>query len=191
MSRIGKKPIKIPESVEVKINKQKVTVRGPKGELIRNVRPEIKVEIKDNNIVLVPKSSGKPGTRTSSVPGKNSRAFWGLERSLLQNMIIGVEKGFTKKLEIRGIGYKARTEDKKLVLELGFSHDINIAIPQDLDVSVEKNIIIISGIDKVKVGQFAATIKTKRKPDVYKGKGIRYLGEEIKLKPGKKAVTAG
>ena len=180
MSRIGKKPIEIPESVEVEINKQKVTVRGIKGELTRDVRPEIKVEIKDNNIVVAQKKQTK-----------NSRAFWGLERSLLQNMIIGVEKGFTKKLEIRGIGYRARIEDKKLVLELGFSHDINIEIPQDLDVSVEKNIIIISGIDKVKVGQFAATIKRKRKPDAYKGKGIRYLGEDIKLKPGKKAVTAG
>jgi len=180
MSRIGKKPIEIPESVEVKIDKQKVTVKGPKGELIRDVRPEIKIEIKDNNIVLMPK------TQT-----KNSRAFWGLERSLLQNMVIGVEKGFEKKLEIRGIGYKARIEDKKLVLELGFSHDINIAIPQNIDVLVEKNIITVSGIDKVKVGQFAATTKRQKKPDAYKGKGIRYFGEEIKLKPGKKAVTAG
>lgn len=180
MSRIGKQPIKIPEGVEVKTNNQEVIVKGPKGELTRNVRPEIKVEIKNNNIIVAPKKETK-----------DSKPFWGLERSLLQNIVIGVTQGFEKKLEIRGIGYKGRVEKNNLILELGFSHSTEVPISEDLDVSVKDNIITITGIDKARVGQLAAKIKRIRPPDAYKGKGIRYFGEEIKLKPGKKAVTAG
>lgn len=180
MSRIGKQPIKIPEGVEVKINNQEVIVKGPKGELTRNVRPEIKVEIKNNNIIVTPQEETK-----------DSKPFWGLERSLLQNMLIGITQGFEKKLEIRGIGYKGRMEKNNLILEVGFSHLKEVLIPEDLEVSVKDNIITITGIDKAGVGQLAAKIKQIRPPDAYKGKGIRYLGEEIKLKPGKKAATAG
>ncbi|MBL7156263.1 MAG: 50S ribosomal protein L6 [Candidatus Pacebacteria bacterium] len=180
MSRIGKQPIKIPEGVEVKIDKQKIAIKGPKGELIRNVRPEIKIEIKDNYILVSEKTITK-----------NSKAFWGLERALLQNMVIGVLTGFEKQLEIRGIGYKAKMEGEKIILETGFSHSTEIIPEKEIKIEVNKNIISISGIDKVKVGQMAAKIRKVRPPDRYKGKGIRYLGEEIKLKPGKKAITAG
>lgn len=179
MSRIGKKPILIPENVEVKINEQEVIVKGPKGELSRQVRPEIKIEIKDKNIIVKP-----------IIENKKSGAFWGLERALLQNMVIGVNQGFEKKLELRGVGYKARIEQENLILEVGFSHSVTIKMPENINFEVEKNIITVTGIDKTKVGQAAINIKRVRPPDVYKGKGIRFLGEEIKLKPGKKAVTA-
>jgi len=180
MSRIGKKPIEIPEGVKVKIEGQKIVITGSKGELSREVSPEIQVEIKDGNILL------KPRVKT-----KKSKALWGLERSLLQNMVIGVNQGFEKKLEIRGVGYRAKIEGKDLVLDVGFSHPVKIQVPEDIEISVKENIITVSGIDKAKVGQMAAKIRKVKPPDAYKGKGIRYLGEEIKLKPGKKAVTAG
>jgi len=180
MSRIGKKPILIPEGVEIKIDGQKVVAKGPKGEFFREVRPEIKVEIKDKNILLAPK-----------IKAKNINAFWGLERSLLQTMVRGVTEGFEKKLELRGIGYRAKLEGENLILEVGFTHPVKISAPKGIHFSVERNIITVSGIDKAKVGQMAAKIRKVRPPDPYKGKGIRYFGEEIKLKPGKKAVTTG
>lgn len=190
MSRIGKKPILIPEGVEVKIDGQKVTISGPKGELSREVLPEIKVEIENEKIVLSPRKGRKPSARKSLEEGK-VKAFWGLERALLQNMVIGVTEGFEKKLEIRGIGYRAKVEEGNLVLEVGFSHPIKIRAPEGIRFAVEGKIVTVSGIDKEKVGQVAAKIRESKPPDAYKGKGIRYLGEEIKLKPGKKAVTAG
>ncbi len=180
MSRIGKKPIEIPENVEVKIVGQEVAIKGPKGELFRKVLPEIKVEKKENKIFLLPQKKTK-----------STNAFWGLERALLQNMIIGVSEGFEKKLEIRGVGYKARVEGNDLILEVGFSHPVKIQAPADIIFKTEGNIVIVSGINKEKVGQVAAKIRRVRPPDHYKGKGIRYLGEEIRLKPGKKAVAGG
>ncbi len=179
MSRIGKKPIEIPEGVNVKIDGQKVTISGPKGELSREIRPEIKVELKEGKIYLSPKRSGK-----------NVKAFWGLSRALLFNMVEGVTKGFEKKLEIQGTGYKARVEGEDLILSVGFSHEVKISPPKDIKFSVEKNIITVSGIDKEKVGQVAAKIRKVRPPNPYTGKGIRYLGEEIRKKEGKKAITA-
>lgn len=179
MSRIGKQPIIIPEGVEVKIEGQKVVVKGPKGELSREVRPEIKIELKEKNVIL-----------SLRVKIKSARAFWGTERAQLANMIIGLSKGFEKKLEIRGVGYKARIEEENLILEVGFSHPVIVQPIKDASSSVEGNIITISGISKEKVGQLAAKIRKVKPPDPYKGKGIRYLGEEVKLKPGKKAVTA-
>lgn len=179
MSKVGKKPILIPESVEVKIEDQKITVRGPKGELSREVRPEIQVGIKEGKVSLVPKFEER---RIS--------AFWGLERALISNMVKGVVEGFEKKLEIQGIGYKATLDGRDLILETGFTHSTRVNAPEDITFSIEKNIITVSGIDKGKVSQLAAKIRKVKPPDLYKGKGIRYLGEEIKLKPGKKAVTA-
>jgi large subunit ribosomal protein L6 len=179
MSRIGKKPIEIPQNVKVKIEGQQVKIEGPKGELYRNVRPEIKVELQENQIMVKPR-----------INPKQARAFWGLERALLQNMILGVTQGFEKKLEMVGVGYRAKMEGKDLILELGFTHPVRITPPSDVEISVQGKVITVSGIDKTKVGQWAAKIKKAKKPDPYKGKGIRYLGEEIKLKPGKKAATA-
>lgn len=179
MSRIGKKPVEIPTDVEMHIEGQRVVVKGPKGELSREVLPEIKIEMKNGKILLSPR-----------LQTKNAKMFWGLERALLQNMISGVSKGFEKKLELKGLGYRVRVEGENLTLELGFSHPVEVAAPKDIHFSVQQNIITVSGIDKAKVGQVAAKIRKIKPPDAYKGKGIRYLGEEIKLKPGKKAVTA-
>jgi len=179
MSRIGKKPILILKDVEVKIDGQKVIIKGPMGELSREVRPEINVEIKSDAILVSPK-----------INSGNTNAFWGLERALLQNMIIGVKQGFEKKLELQGVGYKAKLEGENLMLQVGFSHPVEIKKPKDIDFKVEKNIITISGIDKTKVGQMAAKIKKVKPPDRYKGKGIRYLGEYVPKKAGKTAASA-
>jgi len=179
MSRIGKKPIEIPKGVEVKKEGRSITVKGPKGELSREIREEIKVDIGDDKITLLPQ-----------VKTKKTEAFWGLSRSLIFNMVRGVSEGFEKKLEIQGVGYKGKIEQDELVLNLGFSHEIRIKPPEGIKFSVEKNIITVSGIDKEKVGQAAAKIRKIRPPDPYKGKGIRYLGEEIRLKVGKKAAVS-
>ncbi len=180
MSRIGKKLIEIPQGIEVKIDGSLVSVKGPKGELKRNIRPEIKLEVKDNQITVNPiKETKKTG------------AFWGLTRSLVSNMVEGVFKGFEKKLQIEGVGYRGIMEGDVLVLNLGFSHQVKIKSPEGITLSIEKNIITVSGIDKELVSQTAAEIKKKRKPDPYKGKGIRYVGEIVKKKVGKKAVGAG
>jgi len=177
MSRIGKQPITIPENVEVKIEGDLVIVKGPKGELKQQIRPEIKVEIKDKEIILKPVKFHK-----------GTPALWGTYRSHLANMIEGVTKGFEKKLEIEGTGYRAELEDKDLVLNLGYSHPIKMKAPEGIEFKVEKNIIAVTGIDKQLVGQVAAEIRSKRKPEPYKGKGIRYQGEIIRRKAGKKAV---
>lgn len=177
MSRVGKKPILIPEDVEVKINGQEITVKGPKGELVREIRPEIKVEQKQGQIFLSPQA------RT-----KQTKAFWGLSRSLVFNMLQGVKQGYQKKLQIKGVGYRARVEAKDLVLEVGFSHPVKITSPNDIDFLVEKDIITISGIDKEKVGQMAAKVRAVRPPEPYKGKGIRHVDEKVRRKEGKKAA---
>lgn len=178
MSRVGKKPILIPEGVEVKIEGQRVVVRGPKGELSKDIRPELRIEIKDKKVSVLP--VGNP---------KRTAALWGLSRTLLLNMVKGVKEGFEKKLEIEGLGFKAVLEGENLVLNVGFSHPVKIAAPPGIKFSVDKNIITVSGIDKELVGQTAANIRNVKKPEPYKGKGIRYLGEEIRRKVGKKTVT--
>ena len=175
MSRVGKKPIEIPEGVDVKIEGQKVIVKGPKGELSREVQPEIEIVIEDKRIVL---------------RGKQSKAFWGLTRALIANMLKGVTEGFEKKLEIKGVGYRASLEGEQLALSVGFTQTVKIKCPAGIKLSVEKNIITVSGIDKELVGQISAKIRAVKPPEPYKGKGIRYMGEEIRIKLGKKAVTA-
>jgi len=180
MSRVGKKPIIIPENVEVKIEGQRVTIKGPKGELEKTVRPEIKIEKKENKIIFSPQ-----------IETKKTKAYWGLFRSLIDNMTKGVTEGFEKKLEIEGLGFKASKEDESLVLQVGFSHPVKIEAPQGISFSIEKNVITVSGIDKEKVGQLAAKIRRVRPPEHYKGKGIKYVGEKIRRKPGKRVVTTG
>lgn len=178
MSRIGKKPIIIPQGVEVDIKDNLIQVKSAKGALSCVLPQELSIEKKENELVVSLKKETK-----------QSPALWGLFRALIQNNIIGVEKGFEKKLEIIGVGFKANVEGKNLNLSLGFSHPVKMAIPEDLNVSVEKNIISISGIDKQKVGQFAAVVRDLKKPEPYKGKGIRYLGEKVRRKEGKKAAA--
>ena len=180
MSRIGKKPIKIPENVNVEIEDQKMKISGPKGEMIQKIHPEIKAEIIDGSILIFPKKDSL---------SKKTRAFWGLYRTLIYNRIIGVTEGFEKKLEMKGVGYKAIIEDGNLVLSVGFSHPVKIRDPEGINLSVDKNIITVSGIDKGKVGEFAAKIKRVRKVEPYKGKGIRYLGEKVRRKEGKKVAA--
>lgn len=179
MSRVGKKPIGIPEGVEVKIDGKKVVVKGPKGELFQEVRPEIKVEVKEGKILVSPQAETK-----------KTKAFWGLIRALLNNMIKGVTAGFEKKLEIKGVGFRAKVEGEDLVLSVGFSHSVKIEAPEGIKFSVDKNIITVSGIDKGLVGEIAAKVRRVRPPDPYKGKGIMYLGEVVRRKVGKKAATA-
>lgn len=180
MSRIGKKPILIPEGVEVTIDGKKIAVKGLKGELQIEVRSEIKLELDS--------SSEKKIIVSVQEKTKDSNAFWGLTRTLIFNMIEGVSKGHEKKLEIQGVGYRCNLEGEDLVLIVGYSHPVKIKKTEGISFNVEKNIITVSGVDKALVGQVAAEIRSVRKPEPYKGKGIRYLGEEVKKKIGKKAV---
>lgn len=180
MSRIGKKPILIPEKVEVKIDQNKVSVKGPKGELSRILRHEIDINIKDNQIVVSPKTDNP-----------NLKKFWGLTRVLIFNMIEGVSNGFKKELQIEGVGYRAEVEGSgDISLKLGFSHLVKFKKVEGISFSVDKNIITIEGIEKEKVGLIAAKIRDIRPPEPYKGKGIRYVGEIIKKKAGKKVASA-
>ena len=175
MSRIGKMPVVIPQGVTVDIQPGNVvTVKGPKGELKRELDHEMTLEQKDNEIIV---------TRPDDL--KRHKALHGLTRALLHNMVVGVTDGFTKTLEINGVGYRAQKQGKKLVLSLGYSHPIEMEDPEGLESTVEGNKIIIKGIDKQAVGQYAANIREKRAPEPYKGKGIKYAGEIIRRKVGK------
>ncbi|EKD49556.1 MAG: 50S ribosomal protein L6 [uncultured bacterium] len=178
MSRIGKKPIKIPEGVDVKIDTNKVLIKGPKGELSRTVSPKINVVIKGDEIVLNARGDDR-----------ELRALWGLERALIANMVLGTKDGFQKELEVIGVGYRAAVKGKELVLSVGFSNPVPMHIPDDIEVEVKKNIIKISGADKQLVGQFAADVRDVKKPEPYKGKGIKYVNEYIIRKEGKKAAA--
>ena len=200
MSRIGKKLIEIPSTVKVEINPstgsgqagQEIKVSGPKGELKISIHQDIKVELKDGKLFVLParnatqSSAGGPKKDDS----KKSKGLWGLYRALIFNMVFGVEKGFEKKLEIEGVGYKAAVQGDELVLNLGFVNPVKIKKPEGINFLVEKNLITISGIDKEKVGQISAEIRQTKKAEPYKGKGIKYQGEKIKRKEGKKVVAA-
>ncbi|MBL7158980.1 50S ribosomal protein L6 [Candidatus Microgenomates bacterium] len=180
MSRIGQKPIKIPDEVEVEITDNKVVVKGPKGSLDLNLRREIKLKKENNEIVV---------RRINET--KLARSLHGLIRTLTANLIEGVTKGFSKTLELVGVGYRPSLEGEVLVLKVGFSHPVKITPPSGIKFEVVKNKIKISGINKQLVGDTAAKIRKVRPPDSYKGKGIRYEGEKVKTKPGKAAKTAG
>ncbi len=180
MSRIGKMPIQIPDGVTVEYKDGLITVKGPKGQLQFRHHPDMIIEMKDKEI-LVKRPSDK----------KFHRALHGTTRQIINNMIIGVKDGFKKELEVHGTGYRARMEGKNLVLQVGFSHDVVMTPPEGITVKVEgQNKIIVEGIDKQLVGQFAANIRAVRPPEPYKGKGIRYAGEHIRRKAGKAGVKA-
>lgn len=178
MSRVGKKPIKIPQKVSITLseNMDHITVAGPKGELHQSIDKPVHIEITDEEVYVTPKSSAK-----------NINAHWGLYRALIQNMVVGVTEGFTKKLRIEGVGYRVVQEGQALNLSLGYSHIIRVEPPEGVTFEVEKNIITVSGINKTLVGQVAADIRSKRTPEPYKGKGVRYDNEVVRMKVGKKA----
>jgi large subunit ribosomal protein L6 len=178
MSRTGKKPIDIPEGVDVKINDLFVEVKGPKGQLSRQLIPGVSLEMKDNQII-VRRDSDRP----------EHRSLHGLSRTLINNLIVGVTKGYEKVLEIRGVGYRVKLEGTKLVLNMGYSHPVEMEAPEGIkfEVDEKKNLIKVMGIDKELVGQTAANIRMVRKVEPYKGKGIRYLGEHVIQKVGKRA----
>jgi large subunit ribosomal protein L6 len=181
MSRIGKLPVPVPQGVTVNINKNAVTVKGPKGELSRDFPPEIAIEADDGNIVL-----------TRHNDHRLHRAKHGLTRALLNNMVVGVSNGFTKQLEIEGVGYRAAVEGNKLVLNVGHSHPIVFDPPAGIAFAVpDRNgrQIIVSGVDKEVVGEIASRIRRTRPPEPYKGKGIHYLGEVVRRKAGKAGKT--
>lgn len=177
MSRIGKQIIKIPANTEVKFSEGLLSVKGPKGELTRDFHKKIAIKVEADNVTLEPQRKDI-----------TTNALWGTYASHIVNMIDGVNKFFTKKLIIEGIGYKAEVQGQKMTLNLGFSHPIIVEIPKSLTVAVEKGVVSISGVDKEVVGQFAAKIRALKKPEPYKGKGIRYDNEIIKRKQGKKSV---
>ncbi|MCA9348539.1 50S ribosomal protein L6 [Candidatus Saccharibacteria bacterium] len=179
MSRIGKQPIQIPSGVTITVDEAFVTVKGPKGELKQFTMPGITVSQSDNELLV---------SRESDV--KELRAKHGLMRSLISNMVIGVTQGFGKKLEIHGVGFKVALNGSDLKLNLGFSHEVVYKLPEGVQATVEQNTILVSGIDKQKVGQIASEIRALKKPEPYKGKGIRYTGEYIIRKAGKSGKEA-
>ncbi|HOK17478.1 MAG TPA: 50S ribosomal protein L6 [Candidatus Paceibacterota bacterium] len=178
MSRIGKKPIEIPAGVEVKIENNTFIAKGEKGESSLKISPYFAVELKDNLVFVKPQ-----------VRQKNTNKLWGTTRALINNLIKGVSDGFTKQLEVNGVGFKVNIEEDKLILKVGFINPIVLKIPKDLNVSVDKNIITISGASKELVGLFAAKIRQIKPVEPYKGKGIYYVGEKIRRKAGKKIAT--
>ena len=176
MSRIGKRPVAIPSGVEAKIENGTLTVKGPKGTLTLGLSDLIDYKVEDGEIQVNPANDTQ-----------KARSYWGMQRTLVSNLVEGVTEGYTKTLEINGVGYRASTQGKKLKLQLGYSHDVDLDVPEGVEVKTpDQTTIEISGIDKQKVGQFAAEIREWRKPEPYKGKGIKYRGEYIFRKEGKK-----
>jgi large subunit ribosomal protein L6 len=176
MSRIGKKAVPVPAGVTATIEGKQMTVKGPKGSLNLVLRDEIKYTVEDGGISVQPANDTK-----------QARAFWGMQRTMVQNLVTGVTDGFTKKLLITGVGYRAAAQGRNLKLQLGYSHDVNIDVPEGIEVKTpDATTVEISGADKQKVGQLAAEIRRWRKPEPYKGKGIKYDGEFIFRKEGKK-----
>lgn len=179
MSRIGKLPINIPDGVTINQDGQKVNVKGPKGELNLEVHPLVELVKSEQGFEVKPKKNTKL-----------AKSLYGTTQRLISNMIIGVKDGFSKKLEINGVGYRAQIKGKNLELMVGFSHPVLITPPEGININVEKNVIEISGIDKQMVGELAANIRSIRPPEPYKGKGIKYSDETIRRKAGKAAKTA-
>lgn len=176
MSRLGKIPVAIPAGVEITLNDGVLTVKGAKATLSRPVKDDVNFTIEADTVTLIP-------AKTAA-----AKALWGTYASHLRNMITGVTEGFTKILEIEGVGYRAEVKGNEIVLNVGFSHPVNLEIPEGISVEVVKNTITLTGSDKDALGQFAANVRKVKKPEPYKGKGIRYQGEYIIRKQGKKAV---
>ncbi len=176
MSRIGKKPVSIPVGVTATMEAGVLSMKGPKGVLTMPLVDDVTYTLEDGNLAVQPANATK-----------RARSFWGMQRTMVQNLVTGVTDGFTKTLEITGVGYRANAQGNKLKLQLGYSHDVDIDVPSDLDVKTpDQTTIHITGSDKQKVGQLAAEIRRWRKPEPYKGKGIKYRGEFIFRKEGKK-----
>ena len=176
MSRIGKKPVSVPAGVTAATEGGLLSVKGPKGTLTLAMVDDVTYAIEDGTITVGPANDSK-----------RARSFWGMQRSLVENLVTGVSQGFTKTLEITGVGYRAAAQGRNLRLQLGYSHDVNLAVPEGLEVKTpDQTTVEVSGIDRQKVGQFAAEIRRWRKPEPYKGKGIKYRGEFIFRKEGKK-----
>jgi large subunit ribosomal protein L6 len=176
MSRIGKKPVALPKGVTAAVEGKTVKVKGPKGELKVTLVEEVDAKLGDNGITLTPREGTERGP-----------AMWGMSRTLVNNLVVGVTQGFTSKLEIQGVGYRAAVQGKNLNLQLGFSHDVSYPIPAGIAITAEKpTMLTVTGIDKQLVGQVAAEIRAYRKPEPYKGKGVRYVGEYVRRKEGKK-----
>lgn len=179
MSRIGKLPIKIPAGTDVSVVSSELIVKGKGGTLRRVIHPAVSVSIDGGTVTVSPAKNNRL-----------ARALWGTYAAHIRNMISGVTQPFTKKLQVEGIGYRAELAGKQLKLSVGFSHPALVVVPEGITVSVDKNSIAVSGADKEQVGQFAAQVRAVRKPEPYKGKGIRYEGEVIRMKQGKKAAAA-
>ncbi len=180
MSRIGKRAIEIPAGIEVSVSDREITGKGKGGTLKRALHPAISVKVNGKEVAVTPTEK----TRLA-------QALWGTYAAHVRNMIAGVNTPFKKVLQVNGIGYKAEVAGKNLKLALGFSHPVVVAIPEGVTAAVDKNLISIAGADKEQVGQFAASVRALKKPEPYKGKGIRYEGEHVRQKQGKKAATAG
>jgi len=179
MSRVGKKPISFPEDVQIRVDGRFLEVSGPKGTLRRKFSKRIKVDIENKEIKVSPKFSDK-----------YTQGLYGLTRTLISNMVTGVSEGFVKKLKFSGVGFRAQVQDRDLILNLGFSHPVTVKAPNGIEFKVEKTIISVSGIDKELVGRITAQIRKIYPPEPYKGKGIAYVDEYIKRKPGKAVATA-
>lgn len=177
MSRIGKNPITIPSGVQIQVDGRKVAVKGPKGQLDFEFNRHVDVKSAEDKVIV-----------SQIGNAKESPAHWGTTRSIIQNMITGVVEGYSKQLELHGVGFKMAIQGKKLVFNLGFSHPVEMEIGEGLEASIEKNVLSIRGIDKQKVGQFTAEIRSLKKVEPYKGKGFRYVGEQFIKKEGKRAV---
>lgn len=176
MSRIGKQPVAIPSGVTANIDNGTLSVKGPKGTLTMGLSDQVKYDLGDGQIAVAPANDSK-----------SARAQWGMQRTLVSNLVEGVTEGFSKTLEISGVGYRANAQGKTLKLQLGYSHDVDLPVPEGLEVKTpDQTTVIVSGIDKQAVGQFAAEIRQWRKPEPYKGKGIKYQGEYVFRKEGKK-----
>lgn len=175
MSRIGKKPIKIPSGTKLEIKEGLLTVTGPKGSISKNFQSYVDFDINENEVIL-------------SIKDENNKPIWGTYASKISSMINGVNNPFSKKLILEGIGYKSEVKGDKIVMALGFSHPVELIIPKGLTVTAEKNVITVTGVDKEEVSRFARDLRDQKRPEPYKGKGMRYDGEVIKRKQGKKSA---
>jgi large subunit ribosomal protein L6 len=176
MSRIGRKPVGLPKGVTVDVQDRTVTAKGPKGQLALRLVDEVDASVQDGKVEVKPRGESK-----------RARAMWGLQRTLINNLVVGVSEGFTKRLEISGVGYRAAVQGQNVQLQLGYSHDVVYRVPDGVQVQAERpTLLVISGIDCQRVGQVAAEIRAYRPPEPYKGKGVKYEGEHILRKEGKK-----
>ena len=178
MSRTGKKSIEVPTGTDITIGVSEVTVKGKGGTLTKSVHPAVKIAVENNEVTVTPANNSRL-----------AKALWGTYAAHMRNMISGVNTPFVKKLQVEGIGFRAELSGKALKLTVGFSHPVNLTVPENLTVAIEKNIITVSGADKEAVGEFSATIRATKKPEPYKGKGIRYEGEVVRMKAGKKVAA--